>query len=211
LILTNKLRTLALAAPTNEAFAALPVETLESLLLPENIEQLQAILKYHALAGLYPISSLTSGAIETLNGDTVNITAVSGSGIMVNDAFVITADIRASNGIIHIIDKVLLPPADDAVTEEPANELAEAPADVDATLTTEGTVGSVIPESQGNYAGSTVEANLDEATDTMAAVSVDATISVASLENSGSSALAIPLSTMALHRCIVFCLLLMSF
>ncbi len=106
-ILTN-----SIAAPTNEAFAALPEGTVESLLLPENIEQLRDVLKYHVVAGLAPSSSLTSGAVNTLNGDSVTIT-VSDAAIIVNDAFVITADIMASNGIIHVIDTVLLPPADD--------------------------------------------------------------------------------------------------
>lgn len=72
-----------------------------------------------------PSSSLKSGDIETLSGDSITITAVSGSGIMVNDAFVLTADIMASNGIIHVIDKVLLPPADDgqAAVDAPATAL----------------------------------------------------------------------------------------
>ena len=65
------------------------------------------------MAGLYPSASLTSGTVETLNGGYVTIAAVSGAGIMVNDANVVTADIMASNGIIHVIDKVLLPPVDD--------------------------------------------------------------------------------------------------
>ena len=64
------------------------------------------------MAGLAPSSSLTSGEVETLNGDSVTITVADGA-IIVNDAFVITADIMASNGIIHVIDTVLLPPADD--------------------------------------------------------------------------------------------------
>jgi len=191
-------------APTNEAFAALPEETLESLLLPENIEQLQDILKYHAVAGLYPSSSLTSGAVETLSGYSITITAVSGSGIIVNDAEVITADIMASNGIIHVIDKVLLPPSD-VVTDEPANGIVDESADADTTPMTEDSVEAVIPESQGNNTGNTVAANSDvspesspdPAEDTIAAVSVDTTISAASLENSGSSALSISVYAMA--------------
>ena len=105
------LQYIASTAPTNEAFAALPEGTVESLLLPENIEQLQDILKYHVVAGYALSSDLVSGDIETLNGDFVTIT-LSESGIVVNDANVISADIEASNGVIHVIDKVLLPPTD---------------------------------------------------------------------------------------------------
>ena len=96
-------------APTNEAFDALPEGTVDTLLLPKNIEQLQTILKYHVIAMSAPSSSLVSGDVMTVNGYLVTI-AVSDAGIMVNDANVITADIMASNGVIHVIDKVLLPP-----------------------------------------------------------------------------------------------------
>ena len=102
------LQYITFTAPTNEAFAALPEGTVESLLLPENIEQLQDILKYHVVAGNALSSDLVSGDIETLNGAVVTI-SVSDSGIVVNDANVISADIEASNGVIHVIDKVLLP------------------------------------------------------------------------------------------------------
>jgi uncharacterized surface protein with fasciclin (FAS1) repeats len=96
-------------APTNEAFSALPEGTVDSLLLPENTKQLQDILKYHFVAASAPSSSLESGDVMTVNGDLVRVT-VSDAGITVNDANVITADIMASNGVIHVIDKVLLPP-----------------------------------------------------------------------------------------------------
>ena len=110
-------------APTNEAIAALPEGTVESLLLPENIEQLQDILKYHVVAGLAPSSSLESGDVETLNGESVTI-EVSNSGITVNDATVTAADVMASNGVIHAINAVLLPPSGEA--EEGAEEEEEA-------------------------------------------------------------------------------------
>jgi hypothetical protein len=115
------LQYIASTAPTNEAFAALPEGTVESLLLPENIEQLQDILKYHVVAGYALSSDLVSGDIETLNGDFVTIT-LSESAIVVNDANVISADIETSNGVIHVINKVLLPPPSDDAT----NELAYA-------------------------------------------------------------------------------------
>jgi len=103
---------LTVFAPTNEAFAALPEGTVENLLLPENIDQLVDILKYHVVSANAHSSGLSSGNVETLNGDSVEVT-VSDGGVMVNDATVATADVIASNGIIHIIDKVLMPPTDE--------------------------------------------------------------------------------------------------
>ena len=135
------LQYLSFTAPTNEAFAALPEGTVESLLLPENIEQLQDILKYHVVAGNALSSDLVSGDIETLNGAVVTI-SVSDSGIVVNDANVISADIEASNGVIHVIDKVLLPPPLDDTTEEPVDatlapttSMTEEPVDTDTAAT----------------------------------------------------------------------------
>ncbi len=97
-------------APTDEAFAALPEGTVESLLLPENREQLTSILLYHVVAG----SVLAADVVEldsatTLNGASINI-SVGDSGVMINNANVVQADVAASNGVIHIIDAVLLPP-----------------------------------------------------------------------------------------------------
>jgi len=96
-------------APTDDAFAALPEGTVETLLKPENKEQLQAILTYHVLA-----SSVMSGDIagktlspQTVNGQTIEVDAT--DGVKINDANVVTADIEASNGVIHVIDTVLLP------------------------------------------------------------------------------------------------------
>ena len=137
------LQYIASTAPTNEAFAALPEGTVESLLLPENIEQLQDILKYHVVAGYALSPDLVSGDIETLNGDFVTIT-LSESGIVVNDANVISADIEASNGVIHVIDKVLLPPPSDDMNEEPVGVTLAT-----MTSTTEEPVDTVI-------AGSTI-------------------------------------------------------
>jgi len=120
-----------LFAPTNEAFAALPAEVTDPLLLPENVDQLVNILKYHVVAGSVLSSSLESGDVETLNGDSVTI-EVSDSGVAVNDATVTTADVIASNGVIHVIDKVLLPPsgetqgAEEEEEAEPAEEEEES-------------------------------------------------------------------------------------
>ena len=113
-------------APTDEAFAALPEGTVESLLLPENIEQLQDILKYHVVAAYALSSDLVSGEVETLKGDYSVTITVSDSRIIVNDANVISADIEASNGVIHVIDKVLLPPPSDDATKELAYATADS-------------------------------------------------------------------------------------
>jgi uncharacterized surface protein with fasciclin (FAS1) repeats len=99
-------------APTDAAFAALPDGTVESLLMPENKEQLQAVLLYHVVPGQVMSGDL-SGTVnaETLQGATVEIVA-SSSGVTVNGANVVSADVVASNGVIHVVDAVLLPPAE---------------------------------------------------------------------------------------------------
>jgi transforming growth factor-beta-induced protein len=104
-------------APTDAAFAKLPAGTVESLLKPENKGQLQAILTYHVVAGRVPASTvvtLNGKTAKTVNGADVKI-KVDGSTVFVNDSKVTTVDVAASNGIIHIIDTVLLPPAPAAV------------------------------------------------------------------------------------------------
>ncbi|MEK9500955.1 fasciclin domain-containing protein [Gaopeijia maritima] len=97
-------------APTDEAFAALPEGTVESLLMPENRDALIAVLTYHVVPGNVTAAQVVElDAAATVNGAEVHISA-SGNGVMVNDANVITADVMASNGVIHVIDSVLLPP-----------------------------------------------------------------------------------------------------
>ena len=96
-------------APTDEAFSKLPAGTVESLLKPENKEKLKAILLYHVVAGdvtAAQVVKLTSA--KTLNGEDVSV-AVDGGTVMINDAKVVKADIMASNGVIHVIDTVLIP------------------------------------------------------------------------------------------------------
>jgi uncharacterized surface protein with fasciclin (FAS1) repeats len=98
-------------APTDAAFAKLPAGTVDTLLLPENKATLQAVLKYHVVAGEVrsnQVVTLTSAT--TLEGSNVAIT-VTGSTVKVNDATVTAVDVDASNGVIHVIDTVLLPPA----------------------------------------------------------------------------------------------------
>ncbi|WP_416675612.1 fasciclin domain-containing protein [Egbenema bharatensis] len=97
-------------APTDEAFAALPEGTLEQLLLPENREILIQILTYHVVPGTVTSDQLESGEVETVEGSTVNV-MVGGEAVMINEANVVEADILASNGVIHVIDRVILPPA----------------------------------------------------------------------------------------------------
>lgn len=98
-------------APTNDAFAALPEGTLESLLKPENKDQLVKILTYHVVAGEVKSTDLRNGMkAKTVQGSEVNI-KISDKGAMINDAKVTTADIMADNGVVHVIDRVILPPA----------------------------------------------------------------------------------------------------
>lgn len=97
-------------APTEQAFAALPVSTLQDLLKPENKTKLQAILKYHVVPGKVSSAQVVKlSSAKTVNGDPVTI-RINGSSVMVNEAKVVKTDITASNGVIHVIDTVLLPP-----------------------------------------------------------------------------------------------------
>ncbi len=95
-------------APTDEAFAKLPEGTVETLLLPENKDQLVAILTYHVVAGKVMSTDLSDDMeAETVNGEMVTIDL--DNGVMVETATVTTADIETSNGVIHVIDTVILP------------------------------------------------------------------------------------------------------
>lgn len=96
-------------APTDEAFAALPKGALEQLLKPENKDTLIKILTYHVVQGEKDANTLKTGETTTLEGAPVQLN-VSSSGVTVNGAKVLQADIKASNGVIHVIDKVILPP-----------------------------------------------------------------------------------------------------
>lgn len=125
---------LTLFAPTNEAFADLPEGTVESLLKPKNKQQLVEILTYHVVAANAHSSTLEDGEAETLNGAPITISV--DDGVMVNDANVVAADVLANNGIIHAIDKVLLPPTDEvdekeAMVEEKTEKEAEKVKDKD--------------------------------------------------------------------------------
>ncbi|TYT26619.1 fasciclin domain-containing protein [Luteimonas viscosa] len=96
-------------APTDAAFAALPAGTVEDLLKPENKDQLVAILTYHVVPGRYPAARVvTLDEATTVQGDAVDIAATGGA-VTVGGANVVSADVQASNGVIHVIDKVLIP------------------------------------------------------------------------------------------------------
>jgi uncharacterized surface protein with fasciclin (FAS1) repeats len=97
-------------APTDEAFKKLPAGTVESLLKPENKAKLQAVLKYHVVSGKVmaaDAAKLTSA--KTVQGSELKIAATGGS-VMIDKAKVVKADIECSNGVIHVIDAVILPP-----------------------------------------------------------------------------------------------------
>ena len=97
-------------APTDEAFAKLPAGALDELLKPENKEKLKAVLLYHVVAGRVPsaqVVKLNGKTAKTVQGGTVKIDTT--NGVMVNDAKVVTADVKATNGVIHVIDTVLMP------------------------------------------------------------------------------------------------------
>ena len=101
-------------APTDAAFAALPEGLLEKLLLPENIAALTAILTYHVVPGMVMSTDVTAGDVATVEGSTIAITT--DMGVMVNGANVVAVDVAASNGVIHVIDAVIVPPTVDLST-----------------------------------------------------------------------------------------------
>ena len=96
-------------APTDEAFAKLPAGTVEELLKPENKQKLTSILTYHVAAAKAKSADLSDGQmVKTVNGKDVKVKLADGK-VMVGDARVVKADIGASNGVIHVIDTVLMP------------------------------------------------------------------------------------------------------
>jgi uncharacterized surface protein with fasciclin (FAS1) repeats len=96
-------------APTDAAFAALPAGTVESLLKPENKDQLIAVLTYHVIPGKVMSSDIAGKSLEvkTVQGSMIDVNAT--NGVMVDGATVVAADIETSNGVIHVIDQVILP------------------------------------------------------------------------------------------------------
>jgi uncharacterized surface protein with fasciclin (FAS1) repeats len=109
--------TLTVFAPTDEAFALLPEGLVDKLLLAENIDVLRSIITYHVLSGVVTADMIISGdltsmvpVINSLEGSPLEFLVTDQGGVVVNDANVISADVPASNGVIHVIDAVLLPP-----------------------------------------------------------------------------------------------------
>lgn len=98
-------------APTNEAFAALPPKVVKKLLKPENKETLTKVLTYHVLPEELTSDEITAGKFKTVEGQDVTITT--DGGVKVDGATVVTADVMASNGVVHAIDAVILPPGVD--------------------------------------------------------------------------------------------------
>jgi uncharacterized surface protein with fasciclin (FAS1) repeats len=97
-------------APTDEAFAKLPAGTVENLLKPENKQQLTDILTYHVVSGKVMAADVAGlDEAKSVNGKMIDVEAAGGS-VKVNGATVTTADVAASNGVIHVIDTVILPP-----------------------------------------------------------------------------------------------------
>lgn len=104
-------------APTDEAFSKMPKETVVDLLKPENREKLQSILTFHVIAGSVDLSgALSAGQATTVQGAPLTVKFAEGS-VRINEANLVNADIKCSNGVIHVIDSVILPP-------KPANDLA---------------------------------------------------------------------------------------
>lgn len=98
-------------APTNEAFAKLPQGVLQDLLKPENKEQLKSILTYHVVSGRVESKAITSqkANVTTLQGSTLEAVRYPSGAISIDNATVIIPDVKASNGVIHVIDEVILP------------------------------------------------------------------------------------------------------
>lgn len=96
-------------APVDAAFSALPEGTVDTLVLPENKDKLTAILTYHVVAGKVMSTDLSDGMkAQTVNGQEITIHLNDGK-VMINDAEVVLADVETSNGVIHVINKVILP------------------------------------------------------------------------------------------------------
>ena len=98
-------------APTDAAFAGLPAGTVENLLKPEHKDQLRRVLTYHVVSGKVGSTEVTKmKSAKAVSGDTISV-AVKDGKVMINNATVVTADVGASNGVIHVIDTVIMPPA----------------------------------------------------------------------------------------------------
>ena len=98
-------------APTDEAFAALPAGTVENLLKLENKDQLIAVLTYHVVPGKVMAGDIVGKKTDAATVQGANVAIDATDGVKINDASVVAADVETSNGVIHVIDKVILPPS----------------------------------------------------------------------------------------------------
>lgn len=132
-------------APTDDAFAAIPKETLDALLADPSGDLTQ-ILLYHVLSGKVMAADVTDGLeAATVQGAPVNFSVADGA-VKINDATIVTTDIEASNGVIHVIDAVIMPPAEEAVapTAAPAEEAAAPAADIVDTAIAAGSFTTLV-------------------------------------------------------------------
>jgi uncharacterized surface protein with fasciclin (FAS1) repeats len=132
-------------APTDDAFAAIPKETLDALLADPSGDLTQ-ILLYHVVPGKVMAADVTDGLeAATVQGAPVNFTIADGV-VKINDATIVTTDIEASNGVIHVIDAVIMPPADEAAaaTEAPAEEAAAPVGDIVDTAIAAGSFTTLV-------------------------------------------------------------------
>jgi len=97
-------------APTNEAFAALPAGVLDKLLLPANKDVLAKILTYHVVAGKVMAADVAAGDVPSVEGSNITISVADGKVMLNGSSNVVATDVAASNGVIHVIDAVILPP-----------------------------------------------------------------------------------------------------
>ncbi len=132
-------------APTDEAFAKLPKGTVEMLLKPENKAELVRILTYHVVSGKVLSTSLKSGKVETIEGSSINV-AVGKKEVMLNKSKVTGVDVAASNGVIHVIDTVLMPPAKPTASQPSTKSTAPTTMPADKTMPTPKTTPKTMPK-----------------------------------------------------------------
>ncbi len=144
-------------APTDDAFKALPAGVVDALLKPENKDALAKVLSYHVVAGKVMAADITPGDVKTVEGATIKL-AVADGNIAVNDATVTSADVAASNGVIHVIDKVLVPPSVDV-----AALLAGPTTTANPAATTAPAAGTVVDVATANGSFTTLVAAIKAA------------------------------------------------
>jgi uncharacterized surface protein with fasciclin (FAS1) repeats len=120
-------------APTDAAFAALPKGTVDMLLKPENKSKLVKLLTYHVVPGTVLSTDLKSGVVKSLQGSNIQV-KVDPMGVMINNAKVVIADVKASNGVIHAIDKVIMPMAAKPATRPGMRPKSVTPKTTDKTI-----------------------------------------------------------------------------